>query len=104
SQSVQPLRLPMPPAPAPVPALPEPALAFPWLHAPPPGLSKGERRRWIRDQRKNTRNFALHAIANRPEPTSDQKVARFRRNFASYLGVTGLIFGVNVATGFGYPW
>jgi serine/threonine protein kinase len=71
--------------------------ALPWLHLPPAGLSRRERKQWIRDQRDQMRNMVRFGAA-RPEPTTDDKIAQFRRSFATYGGVTALLFGINVAT------
>jgi len=80
---------------------------LPWMHVPPPGLSRSERRRWFKDQRRYVQNVAQPPYARadsvRHVETEDEKIGRLRRSLASYGGVVLLLFGINAATG-GYPW
>jgi serine/threonine-protein kinase len=41
--------------------------------------------------------------AERPDRTIEEKISRFRRRFAGWLGVSGMLFVVNAVTG-GPPW
>jgi serine/threonine-protein kinase len=103
-----PAPLPPPQPVAPVSAVPVPA-PFP---APPPGLSRRELREWYRAQRR----LAMHGhsvgvvIGQRVFPYRgfddlplEDRVIAFRRSVLTWLGWSGVLFGINAATG-GVPW
>ncbi|HEU4995087.1 MAG TPA: protein kinase [Gemmatimonadaceae bacterium] len=93
------------PAPRPVPASPPaaPAPERPFPPFPPPGLSRRERREWLREQRRYWRD-AVKAGYEAPELPVEKKIARFRRDLVSYGAFSLMLIGINVLTGGGFPW
>jgi serine/threonine-protein kinase len=76
------------------------------FQVPPPGLSRRERREWYREQRDNLRHavkYGAESFATKPR-TPEERIARFRRNLASYGGTTLLLFGINMVTYSRFPW
>jgi serine/threonine-protein kinase len=99
------------PPPAPSPPTPPPVLraevqpgqiGMPWAPVPPAGLSRRERRDWYREQRHNIRD-AIKAGFPAPALSADEKIAKFRRRFAGYLGTSAMLFTINAITA-GFPW
>src|SRR5262245_49500414 len=91
-----------PAAPAPLPqAAPAPERPFPPL--PPPGLSRRERREWMREQRHYWRD-AVKAGYELPEQPVERKIARFRRDLLSYGAFALMVAGINLITSPSFPW
>jgi serine/threonine-protein kinase len=95
------------------PGYPEPAMREaqrrvvpvpPSLEEPPEGLTRAEREKWYRQ-----RGIAQHR-GRRVDPPIESpddkvigKIARFRRSFLGYLGITFMLFVINAMSG-GDPW
>jgi serine/threonine protein kinase len=103
------------PAVAPSVVAPTPGpVAFP---PPPPGLSRGELKHWYRAQRRLAISQQLQGrpggmiVGNRVFPFRnyddrplEERVLSFRRSVFSWIGWTGIFFGLNVATHGPGPW
>jgi serine/threonine protein kinase len=76
----------------------------PFLDAPPPGLSRRERKEYYREQRQE---FKATVRGRHGADTSEEKVAskisKFRRNLVGYPATALMLLGINAATG-GEPW
>jgi serine/threonine-protein kinase len=103
---------PHPPTPAPLPpAFPilrdiprplAPALP-PVFHAPPPGMSRRERKDYYREQRQD---FKAAVRGSRGDPSEDKiasRISKFRRALVAYPATGLMLLGINAATG-GEPW
>ena len=108
--------VPVPPASARTfpPGYPEPAMREaerrlvpvpPELEEPPPGLTRAEREKWYRQ-----RGIAQRGGARRTEMPIESpderiigKIAKFRRSFLGYIGITFMLFVINAMSG-GDPW
>jgi serine/threonine protein kinase len=84
---------PMPPPPPP-----------PMWSAPPPGLSRRERKEWTRRQREAAGPHARDEFGLTRDASIEDKIARFRRRFAAYVGTSVMLFGINMATSGDFPW
>jgi serine/threonine protein kinase len=93
---------PVPPPAAPAPPARPPAPVF---NAPPLGMSRGERKDWYREQRHAMRDAYRHGIeVEPPARTVEEKIARFRRRLAGYVGMVGMLGGINLLTSPDFPW
>ena len=98
------IQIPAPPALPALPAMsPIPAMPFPWLQMPPPGLSRRERRDWYREQRHNIKD-AIRAGYAVPEAPVEQRIARFRRSLATNSATMVMLAGINIATSPRFFW
>src|SRR5204863_803618 len=82
---------------------PIPAMPFPWLQMPPPGLSRRERRDWYREQRHNIKD-AIRAGYAVPELPVEQRIARFRRSLAGNSATMVMLAGINIMTSPRFFW
>jgi serine/threonine-protein kinase len=107
--------VPVPP-PAPrtfPPGYPEPAMRDaqrrlvpvpPPLDDPPEGLTRAERERWYRQRGiAQHRGRRVDAPIESPDDRIIGKIARFRRSFLGYIGITFMLFVINAMSG-GDPW
>ena len=75
------------------------------FQVPPRGLSRRERKDWYREQRRTMRDAMRHGIDVKfPERPVEEQIVRFRRQFASSLGTSVLLFGINMVTSPQFPW
>ena len=95
------------------PGYPEPAMREaqrrlvpvpPSLEEPPEGLTRAEREKWYRSrgiaQRGGRR---IDAPIESPDEKIIAKIAKFRRSFLGYIGITFMLFVINAMSG-GEPW
>ena len=107
--------VPVPP-PAPrtfPPGYPEPAMREaqrrivpvpPSLEDPPDGLTRAERERWYRQRGiAQHRGRRVDAPIESPDDRIIGKIAKFRRSFLGYIGITFMLFVINAMAG-GDPW
>jgi serine/threonine-protein kinase len=103
-----------PPAPRTFPpGYPEPAMREaqrrivpvpPSLEDPPEGLTRAERERWYRQRGiAQHRGRRIDPPIESPDDRVIGKIARFRRSFLGYLGITFMLFVINAMSG-GDPW
>jgi serine/threonine protein kinase len=113
---------PAPPKPAPLPVLreapppvplreaPLASLLPPALSAPPPGMSRRERKDYYREQRHAFKDAVRYERGqerggNAPEDRIWSKIAKFRRNLIGYPAVGLMLLGINLVTvGGDPPW
>jgi serine/threonine protein kinase len=73
----------------------------PVFNAPPPGLTRAELRDWQRERRHALRD--TYRNANEPR-TIEERIARFRRRIAGYVGTVALLAVINGITSPWFPW
>ena len=95
----------LPPAPGVPPAAThdERRLLPPVFNAPPAGLTRGELRDWERERRQALRD--VYRKSNSDEPrTIEDRIARFRRRVAGYVGTVAMLGVINLITSPFFPW
>ncbi len=86
--------------PRPLASLPAPDAPAP----PPAGLSRSERKEWMREQRDAYRD-AVRLSNDAPETRIANKIARFRKSLITFGAVGFMLFVINIATvGGDPPW
>ena len=78
------------------------SLPAPEPPAPPVGLSRRERKDWMRDQR-NAYREAVRISNDAPEARIQNKISRFRKSLLT-LGAVGLMLLIINAMSGGFPW
>ena len=87
----------------PFPAREEERLLPAVFRAPPPGLSRGELKDWERERRQALREEYRRSKWDAPR-TVEEKIARFRRRLAGYVGTVALLGVINAMTSPWFPW
>jgi serine/threonine protein kinase len=75
----------------------------PVFSAPPPGLTRAELKDWERERRHALRDAYRRSNSNEPR-TIEEKISRFRRRLAGWVGTVALLAVVNAMTSPWFPW